>query len=167
MNDYIVSINEKKHTIKILDSNKVELNGKNYSYELSQLSKYSYLLKVDNKIFQITSEKINGQNYNFTIAGYSYSPIVRTNLEEKANEYIQNKAMESGTTIIKSPMPGLIVKILKQVGDSVEMGEHIILLEAMKMENEIRASASGTINSISTNENSSVEKGQALLEIGQ
>jgi biotin carboxyl carrier protein len=166
MNDYIVSINENKHSIKILNASKVKLNGKEYDFELTQLSKYSYLLKVDNKIYQVTSEKLNGQNYDFTIDGYSYLPIVRTNLEEKANEYIQNKAMESGTTIIKSPMPGLIVKILKQVGDKVEIGEPIILLEAMKMENEIRASASGTINSINTKENSSVEKGQVLLEIG-
>jgi biotin carboxyl carrier protein len=63
-------------------------------------------------------------------------------------------------------LPGLIVKILKQVGDSVEIGEPIILLEAMKMENEIRASASGIIKSISTKENNSVEKGEILLEIG-
>ena len=166
MSDYIVSIDEKKHSLKILSHTKVELNGNNHEVELSQLSKYTYLLKVDHNIYHITSEKLNSQNYSFTINGSSYYTTVRTNLEEKANEYLQNKAKESGTEIINSPMPGLIVKILKQVGDNVEVGDPIILLEAMKMENEIRASASGIIKSISTKENSSVEKGQALLEIG-
>jgi len=166
MTDYIVSIDEKKHSLKILSHNKVELNGNNHEVELSQLSKYTYLLKVDNNIFHVTSEKLNNQNYSFTINGSTYNTTVRTNLEEKANEYLQNKAKESGTEIIKSPMPGLIVKILKQVGDNVEVGDPIILLEAMKMENEVRASASGIIKSISTKENASVEKGQALLEIG-
>jgi biotin carboxyl carrier protein len=91
---------------------------------------------------------------------------VRTNLEEKANDYLKNKAKESGSEIIKSPMPGLIVKILKKVGENVQMGEPILLLEAMKMENEIRASASGIVKSISAKENNSVEKGESLLEIG-
>jgi len=166
MTDYIVSIDEKKHSLKILSHNKVELNGNNHEVDLSQLSKYTYLLKVDNNIYHVTSEKLNNQNYSFTINGSTYNTTVRTNLEEKANEYLQNKAKESGTEIIKSPMPGLIVKILKQVGDNVEVGDPIILLEAMKMENEVRASASGIIKSISTKENASVEKGQALLEIG-
>lgn len=166
MSDYTVSINDKKHALKIMRQNKVELNGDNYDVELSQLSKYSYLLRVNNNIFQVTSEKINGSDYNFVIDGYEYNTTVRTNLEEKANEYLKNKAKESGTEIIKSPMPGLIVRILKVVGDTVGIGEPIILLEAMKMENEIRASASGIIKSISVKENSSVEKGQALLEIG-
>ena len=166
MSDYIVSIDENKHLLKILSQDKVELNGKNHTVELSQLSKYTYLLKINNKVYHVTSEKLNGHDYTFAIDGSSYNTTVRTTLEEKANEYLQNKAKESGTEIIKSPMPGLIVKILKQVGDNVEVGDPIILLEAMKMENEIRASASGIIKSISTKENSSVEKGQALLEIG-
>ena len=165
MTDYIVSIDEKKHSLKILSHNKVELNGNNHEVELSQLSKYAYLLKIDNTIHHVTSEKLSNQNYSFTINGSHYNTTVRTNLEEKANEYLQNKAKESGTEIIKSPMPGLIVKILKQVGDNVEVGDPLILLEAMKMENEIRASASGIVKSVSAKENSSVEKGQALLEI--
>lgn len=166
MSNYIVSIDDNKHSLKILSHDKVELNGNNYEVELSQLSKYSYLLKVNNKVYQITSEELDSQNYTFTIDGYSYNTTVRTNLEEKANEYLQNKAKESGTKIIKSPMPGLIVKILKQVGDNIEVGEPIIILEAMKMENEIRASVSGTVKSINAKESISVEKGETLLEIG-
>jgi len=166
MNDYTVSVNNNKHNLKILNNNKVELNGDNFDVELSQLSKYSYLLKVNNRVYQVTSDKYNHENYSFNIAGYSYNITVRTNLEEKANEYLKNKAKESNSEIIKSPMPGLIVKILKKVGESVQMGEPIFLLEAMKMENEIRASASGIVKSISAKENCSVEKGEALLEIG-
>jgi biotin carboxyl carrier protein len=166
MSDYTVSIKDKKHLLKILNSEKISLNGKNFDVELSQLSKYSYLLKIDNNIYQITSEKINNEDYSFIIAGHSYNVTVRTNLEEKANEYLQNIAKDNGTEIIKSPMPGLIVKILKKVGDTVEIGEPILLLEAMKMENEIRASASGKVKSIIVKEKNSVEKGETLLEIG-
>ena len=166
MNDYTVSVNNNKHNLKILKNNKVELNGDNFDVELSQLSKYSYLLKVNNRVYQVTSDKNNHENYLLTIAGYSYNITVRTNLEEKANEYLKNKATESNSEVIKSPMPGLIVKILKKVGDNIQMGEPIFLLEAMKMENEIRASASGVIKSINVKENNSVEKGEVLLEIG-
>ena len=166
MTDYVVSINSNKHALKILSKDRVELNGNNHKVELSQLSKHTYLLRINNNVYHVTSERVNNQSYSFTIDGFAYNTTVRTNLEEKANEYLQNRAKENGTEIIKSPMPGLIVKILKQVGDSVETGEPIILLEAMKMENEIRASASGIVKSVSTKEKSSVEKGEPLLEIG-
>ena len=166
MSDYIVSINEKKYSLKTLGNNKIELDGSIKEVELSQLSHHSYLLKINNNVYQITSEKIDNENFALAINGASYNATVRTTLEEKANEYLQKKTNESGTSIIKSPMPGLIVKIIKQVGDSVEVGDPIILLEAMKMENEIRASASGIIKLINTKENISVEKGEILLEIG-
>lgn len=166
MNEYTVTINNDKHLLKVASSEKVNFNDTNYSVELSQLSKHSYLLKINDNVYQIISEKINNNDYLFSIAGHSYNTTVRTNLEEKANEYIQSIAKKNGTGVVKSPMPGLIVQILKQVGDNVEVGEPIILLEAMKMENEIRAIASGKVKSITAKENSSVEKGETLLEIG-
>jgi pyruvate carboxylase subunit B len=63
-------------------------------------------------------------------------------------------------------MPGLILKIKKSVGDEVEMGESIILLEAMKMENDIKAGSSGVIKEICVSENSAVEKNETLVVIG-
>jgi len=72
MNDYTISLNDNKHNLKILSNNKIELNGANFEVELSQLSKSVFLLKVNNRVYQVTSNKNNSENYSFTIAGYSY-----------------------------------------------------------------------------------------------
>jgi pyruvate carboxylase subunit B len=62
-------------------------------------------------------------------------------------------------------MPGLILKIRKSVGEKVEQGESVIILEAMKMENDLKAPASGYIENIFVTEGSAVEKGTTLLSI--
>lgn len=66
---------------------------------------------------------------------------------------------------IKAPMPGLILKIKKKAGEHVEIGEPLIVLEAMKMENEIRSPSTGTITEINYTEGSSVEKDAVILKI--
>ena len=63
-------------------------------------------------------------------------------------------------------MPGLILKIRKKVGEKVEQGESVIILEAMKMENDLKAPASGIIDNILVSEGSAVEKGVVLFSIG-
>ncbi|MBE0570913.1 MAG: hypothetical protein IH618_05145 [Ignavibacteriaceae bacterium] len=67
---------------------------------------------------------------------------------------------------VKAPMPGLILRIKKNVGEKVEQGESVIILEAMKMENDLKAPASGIIESIFVTEGSAVEKGFNLFTIG-
>jgi biotin carboxyl carrier protein len=67
---------------------------------------------------------------------------------------------------VKAPMPGLILKVRKKVGDHVELGESVIILEAMKMENDLKAHASGIIENIYVTEGSAVEKGCTLFSIG-
>lgn len=74
-------------------------------------------------------------------------------------------AASNGDTKIEAPMPGTILRINKKVGDSVKTGEVILILEAMKMENEITATADGTIASIDVTEGASVNAGDTLATI--
>ena len=69
-------------------------------------------------------------------------------------------------TPVKAPMPGMIISYEKQVGDSVEEGETVVILEAMKMENSLPAPANGTIKSINFNVGDSVAKNDVLCVIG-
>ena len=166
MNDFVVNTGLENFNITINRNNKILVNEKEREVELSKLSDYSYLLKVDEKVYHITSEKNDSNNYSFFIDGFSYDVSVRTLLEEKAYELLKNKAKDNHSAVIKSPMPGLVLKIKKKVGDTVEMGESLILLEAMKMENDIRAASSGEIKEIRVSENSAVEKNEILVVIG-
>jgi pyruvate carboxylase subunit B len=62
-------------------------------------------------------------------------------------------------------MPGLVVRVNVAVGDSVQAGQGVVVMEAMKMENELRASASGTVKAINVSPGKAVEKGTVLVEL--
>ncbi len=73
---------------------------------------------------------------------------------------------ETGAGVtIKAPMPGLVVKIEVNIGDSIERGQGIAVVEAMKMENEVRAQGGGIVKDIRVKDGQTVEKGEVLVVI--
>jgi biotin carboxyl carrier protein len=88
-------------------------------------------------------------------------------LQEKAFKLLEDSAVAQHHHLdVIAPMPGLILKIRKNIGDKIEQGESVIILEAMKMENDLKASTSGIIENIFVSEGSAVEKGTVLFSIG-
>lgn len=75
-------------------------------------------------------------------------------------------ASDTEGTLLLAPMPGMIVKYLKNEGDSVKMGDSLVVLEAMKMENSLTAPADGVVKSIKFESGDSVTKGAVLCVIG-
>ena len=71
----------------------------------------------------------------------------------------------SGPAPLIAPMPGMIVRISVAVGDAVQAGQGLIVMEAMKMENELRAATAGTVKAILASVGTAVEKGALLLEL--
>ena len=66
---------------------------------------------------------------------------------------------------VKAPMPGMVLKILVTPGQQVNKGDALIILEAMKMENLLKAAAAGTVKAIKATEKTAVEKGAILIEM--
>ena len=164
MNDFVVSIDKEKFQV-VLNNRKVKVNDSEYDVEISHLSPYTYLIKINNKVYHITTNKLEKDKYSFLIDGHYFETIVRTKLEEEVVNVLSKSANNNGNRVIKSPMPGLVLRINKNVGDQIEEGEPLILLEAMKMENEIRSPSSGVVSEIYVQPHSSVEKNQTLLTI--
>jgi biotin carboxyl carrier protein len=71
----------------------------------------------------------------------------------------------AGPAHLVAPMPGLIVKVHVKEGDQVRAGQGLVVMEAMKMENELRASSAGTVKRVLSTPGSAVEKGALLLEL--
>ncbi|HRQ30953.1 MAG TPA: hypothetical protein PLU49_12800 [Saprospiraceae bacterium] len=121
----------------------------------------------------------NGNSYNIEIIRKDYlnkKYVLRVNEKEIGlnlkNEldvqieqmgYIDKVGISGGT--LYSPMPGLVIKNNVRIGDEVEKGDALIVLEAMKMENIIKAPLKGVIKSVFVKEGDSVLKKQVLLEI--
>ena len=72
-----------------------------------------------------------------------------------------------GASVLKAPMPGLVLRVEVQPGQAVAAGAGLVVLEAMKMENELKASAPAVVKTVLVNPGQAVEKGQVLLEFGE
>ena len=80
---------------------------------------------------------------------------------------VKRPAVASGATAtLKAPMPGRVVKILVKVGDTVAAGQAAVVVEAMKMENELRAPRAGVVRELRCADGEAVEAGQDLVVIG-
>jgi len=90
---------------------------------------------------------------------------VETPVSLKRKRYLEKQVDASAAVSIEAPMPGKIVDILVEVGGEVKEGEPIIILEAMKMQNEITSHISGIVQSISVKKGESVMKDDVLIEI--
>jgi biotin carboxyl carrier protein len=166
MNDFITSVNSSKFDIRIINENELNFDEEKINFELMKAGSYSYLLKLNNEIFELTSENISSDQFKVLVGGNNFDITVRTALQEKAFKLLENSSVQHNHhTDVKAPMPGLILKIKKNVGENVEQGESVIILEAMKMENDLKAPASGLIEKIFVTEGSAVEKGTKLLSI--
>lgn len=166
MNDFVVSVNSSKLNIKILNDNELTADEEKFNYELLPVCNHSFILKLNNKVFELTSEKLNSELFKVLIQGYQFELTVRTTLQEKAFKLLESSAGFHHHMNVKAPMPGLILKVRKKVGEQVELGESVIILEAMKMENDLKSPASGIIQNIFVTEGSAVEKGFNLFSIG-
>ena len=166
MNDFIISVNSSKFNLKIIDENELNFGEQKITYEIVKLDSNNFLLRLDDKVFELTSEKINGNQFLVNVNNYDFEITVRTALQEKAYKLLESSALHrSHHTEVKAPMPGLILKIKKNPGEKVEQGESVVILEAMKMENDLKSPTSGVIDKIFVAESSPVEKGTALFSI--
>src|SRR3954452_24690010 len=89
-------------------------------------------------------------------------------LDERTRAIRELSAASKGPTgplPLIAPMPGMIVRVAVQVGDSVVPGQGLVVMEAMKMENELRATSAGTVKAVLAQAGPAVEKGAVLLEL--
>ncbi len=165
MNEYVVTVKDKRNSITISENSEILINGKAHHYELIQVNNSSYKLLIDQKIYDISIVKINSDKFVVSLEGYTYETLVRTALQERATKVIEQQGSAHHLREIKAPMPGMILKIKKKPGEKINLGESIIILEAMKMENDIKSPVSGVIKDVYISEGTAVEKGAKLFSI--
>lgn len=165
MTEYIVTTQKKKNSVKILGDDKLEFEEQIINFRLEQANAYCFLLKLDNKVHEVLARKLNTGEYEINIHGKYIITDVKTRLQEKAKELLLNRNGEILNKAVKAPMPGMILKIHKKIGEPVQAGEAVLVLEAMKMENEIKSASSGVIKDIKIRQGNKVEKDEILMLI--
>jgi biotin carboxyl carrier protein len=166
MNDYTVTIENKKNILSVLNGTEVKLNGNKYNYEIIPSGCESYLIRLNERVYELTASKTSADTYSIIVGGHLFDVTVRTALQEKAIKLIEDaQTVSQHLREVKAPMPGLILKVKKKVEDTIVQGDSVMILEAMKMENDLRAPSSGQIKKIYVKEGTAVEKGTVLFTI--
>ena len=103
--------------------------------------------------------------YTLWVDGFRYEVEALDERSRAIRELSGAGAAATGPAPLVAPMPGMIVRIGVSVGDVVEPGQGLVVMEAMKMENELRATSAGTVKAILAQPGTAVEKGAILLEL--
>lgn len=115
---------------------------------------------------------VNGVLYEVEVeeAGEVSAPVQTTPVSApaaapKTAPKVAPKAAAAGSTVIKAPMQGTIVKVNAKSGDAVKKGDVLVVLEAMKMENDIKAPADGTVASVAVSQGDTVATDDVLVSM--
>lgn len=126
-----------------------------------------FLIKVNGNQYEVEVEEIKDNSAPVQV---QTTPEVRAAVSAPAAAPVSKPAAKdntvpAGASTIKAPMPGTILKVNVNVGDSVKKGQVLLILEAMKMENEIVAAADGKISSVNVAKGASVNAGDVLVSM--
>ncbi len=162
---YITRVDDQEYVIEISQENKILVNDEVYDMDFEQLPGSGVVsLLLNQRSLEAVVEQRNG-NWEVLIRGELYSVKVE---DERAYRLAQARGSLSdidGDAMIKSPMPGIIIAVPVQEGDEVLKGDKVIILESMKMENELRAPCDGVVAVVKVEAGASVEKDQVLVII--
>jgi biotin carboxyl carrier protein len=167
MEIYISEKNNLKKFEVIENNGLLEIsNGKKaYQVDLKLLDKNLFSLMINNQSYTFEAVE-NGKEIKIILNQHEYSVPVLNHREKIEEEILGSSSLLEEKGEIRAPMPGLVLKIEVQKGNTVAVGQPLIIMEAMKMENEIRSQIDGKIQEVKVTENQKVEKDDLLLRIG-
>jgi len=142
----------------------VEIDGRRRSVELEQLDGVVASLRFpeDGRSFQITYQHGRNGSWRVAVGQREFDLAVLTPAE--AIQAVSG-ARESGPSRLTAPIPGKVVAVKVAPGDEVSPGQSLIVLEAMKMENELSADRAGKVAAVHTKAGDTVEGGELLVEL--
>ena len=157
---------------KVWQFDKIEQNGKQYLYEKKDRLKYDFKSLGNNRFVFIINDQSHlvhiikeNSMYHIHLDGDYFPVCVEDEQIRELKSLVEHGKQSSGEYKVFAPIPGLITKIKINVGDTINSGDGLIILEAMKMENEIKSDTEGVIKKILVEEGMPVDKGQELIVI--
>jgi len=165
MNEIIAEIGKAKYQVRFISQNEVLINDIKYQIDLSKFKNDLFKLSINGRQHQLHIIKIGTGLFHSTIEGEEFTLKLQTKLESEANKLLKKNVNDNSNKKITAPMNGLIVKVNKEVGEKVEFGDSLLILEAMKMENEIKSPSDGVIKTNNCKIGKSINKGELLFII--
>ena len=160
--NYNFKYNDQVYRISLEEEEKethFEYNGNKVTVDYQKIDNHVYSIIFGGKSLCVGILK-NGKKVQVFLEG----DLVELEAISERQKSI-TAASDSGAQVITSPMPSRVVKILKNVGDDVQVGEGVIVVEAMKMESELKSNIDGKVTDIKVEEGDAVESGTALVSL--
>ena len=163
---YFATVNDEEFVIEVDHDDRITVNGEPYEIDFHQTAEAGVAsLLLNHRSLEAFVEE-REEAWEVLIHGEVYMVKVE---DERAHRLAQARGTAvavTGEATISSPMPGIIISVAVKEGDAVAKGQKVVILESMKMENELTAPRDGVVIRAAVAAGASVEKGQVLLVIG-
>ncbi|MBL4675637.1 MAG: biotin/lipoyl-binding protein [Mucilaginibacter sp.] len=161
---YNIKVNA--HDFELLrKGSQLQLNGREVTADVKQLGDNLYHI-INNKgsySAEVVSFDVHEKTAQIKVNNNIYTVTAKDQFDQLLDQMGLSNLMAAKVSDIKAPMPGLVLKVLVEEGADVKKGDNLFILEAMKMENIIKAPADVTIQTIKMKPGDKVEKGQVLM----
>ncbi len=166
MHTYLATVNGRTYRIELVDERHVRIDGVLYEIDFQAVPEQPiYSLLASGTSYEAIVAQAERDTWEVLLRGVLY----RVQVEDERERRLREQAgQEAGTTAhmhIRSPMPGLVVEVRVQPGDEVGKGDVLLILESMKMQNEIRAPRKGVVRRVHVSAGVSVEQNAPLVEL--
>jgi glutaconyl-CoA/methylmalonyl-CoA decarboxylase subunit gamma len=140
----------------------VQLDGRPVDFDVVPVGS-RLTARLDGKVVDLT---IEGSPPDLGVVASGHRSYVRVQSERmRSAEQAKSATVSTSDRIVKSPMPGRVVKVLVAEGDAVAAGQGLVVLEAMKMENEVRARAAGKVSQVHVKPGATVDGNAKLVTL--
>jgi biotin carboxyl carrier protein len=162
---YITTVEGKQFAVEIIDEKHVSVDGKVYEIDFETVSGQPvYSLLVDGRSHESYIYQ-GDDNWQVLLRGRLYPVTVEDEREMRLRAAAGGGVAETGEYHLRAPMPGLVVAIPVTEGQEIKKGQVILILESMKMQNELKSPRDGIIGRIRVKSGESVEQKQTLLSV--
>lgn len=149
------------------DNQQIKIDGKPTEIDLVKLLDNKFHILENHKSYnlEVIYADYDLKRFSIKVNNNIYDLNLQNELDALLDKMGMSAAGDDKMDSVKAPMPGLVLDILVEPGQAVNKGDNLLILEAMKMENIIKASGSGVVKSIQVNKKDAVEKNQLLIEM--
>ncbi len=162
---FIARLGEQSYTVEIEETGKslyrVSVDGNEFLVDGKKTGRTNFSLIVDNRSFEVEVDN-SGDEYRVLVDGRNYHIHLLDERRVRVGA-AQAGLQLQGRQIVSVPMPGKIIAVLVSEGDAVEKGQGLVIVEAMKMENEVRSPIAGAVKEIRVKPGDTVEGGAPLV----
>jgi biotin carboxyl carrier protein len=162
---YSTTVGDRTFIIDVNREGEVTVDGEVVPLNMISIDRATaYSLLLNNDSYEVLVDEGNG-DYQVLLSGHLFNVQVEDERARRLAQASRGFVPSSGEIQIKAPMPGLIVAIPMTEGQLVKKGDVLVVLESMKMENELKAPRDGTVSVVRVQTRQSVEQNQTLVTI--